>query len=283
MDNEINNNENSEANTTKKDDKWEFEDYAFTITGIIVGVLLVVPELIYSFFDISILGGSFENVGADLGENLAHGFIHTTWSFNELRALSPMLFLLTTTIVFIKDAVDARTSGGYTGSLFRHTFESLLEDSIYMAITTIMVYGAILSGGMYASWLAGPITWILFLMVFPIFRKKQDNHDEVEKPLALLAIFALGIIVEIFTRQWIAFPASWLIICAIKMIQTIKIKEQTIDTVFDILYYSFSVVLLALGITLGWWITSWLAFPIAIFICWLLSKTKRFKRNEKVT
>jgi len=188
-----------------------------------------------------------------------------------------MLFLLTTTIVLFKDALDARKSGGYTGSMFTHTFESLLEDAIYMAITTIMVYSAILAGTMYISWLAGPITWILFIFIFPLVRKRSST-EEFNIPWFLLLIFTAGIIAEVMTGAWIAFPLSWLIICAVKLIGTLREKIYTIDNIFNILYYAFSVILMTLGILLNFWIASWIAFPFALLICWILSKLKRFKR-----
>ncbi|MCL2565805.1 MAG: hypothetical protein FWE24_08360 [Defluviitaleaceae bacterium] len=261
-----------EGNDIKNDEKWDFSDYAFTITGIIVGFLLVVPEILYSEFNISILGGSL-----GLDEEL----VQNQMSINRLRSLSPMLFLLTTTIVFIKDTIDARKKGGYKGSIFTHTFESLLEESIYMAITTIMVYSAVLVGAMYISWLAGPITWILFIFIFPLVRKRSSDAEKIHMPWVLLLIFATGIIAEFITRAWIAFPLSWLIICAIKLIGIIREeKNYSIDTVFEILYYSFSVILMILGIALGFWIASWIAFPIALLICWVLSKLKRFKKPE---
>ena len=246
--------ENSEK---KESEKWDFSDYAFTITGIIVGVLLVVPSLVEEWFGISVF----------------------TWSLrgNELRFFSPFLFLLTTTIVMIKDACDVRKKGGYTGSIFTHTFESTFEDATYMAITTIIVYSSLLRGTMYSSWLAGPITWILFIFIFPLVRK--ERNDEVRKPWLLLFVFAVGIVAEVLTGAWVAFPLAWLIICVVKFIDTIRVRPQTVDTVFDWIYYAFSVVLMAAGIFLGLWIVSWLAFPIALFICWVLSKHRRFKKR----
>lgn len=275
--------ENKEIDKEKDDkDKWEFEDYAFTITGILVGFLLVVPELLYSFFGISILGGSLGDVGTELADSILEQGPLSGWSINELRALSPMLFLATTAIVFIKDAVDARKSGGYKGSMFTHTFESLVEDAIYMVIITIMVYGAILTGRMYASWLAGPISWILFLFIFPLVRKKSGKYSSADIPIVLLIIFAIGVIAELITGAWIAFPMSWLIISAVTLIQTIRAGVKMIDDVFEVLYYAFSVVLMALGISLGLWVTSWIAFPVALIICWILSKFKRFKKPTEV-
>jgi len=270
----------SENNKTNKDDKWDFSDYAFTITGIIVGVLLVVPEILESQFGISILGGSFGNTAPALVEGLEYGYGDDAWNFNQLRALSPMLFLLTTTIVYFKEALDARKSGGYTGSLFTHTFESLFEEAIYMAITTIMVYGAILTGAMYASWLAGPISWVLFILIFPLVKKKSKNTAEVDMPWLSLLIFATGIIAEVITRAWIAFPLSWLIICIIQFVETIRKEDYSPDKAFNLMYYAFSITLLAVGITLGFWMVSWAAFPIALFICWILSKLGIFKKAE---
>jgi len=272
----------SKSNNGNRDTKWDFSDYAYTITGILVGVLLVVPEILYAQFGIRVLGGSLGSVAPELVEGIEDGQGLAVWDLNRLRALSPLLFLLTTTIVFFKDAIDARKSGGYTGSLFRHTFESLLEDAIYMAITTAMVYGAILAGTMYISWLAGPITWILFIVLFPLVKKKSSGveREKVDTPWVLLLLFAGGIIVEVITAAWIAFPLSWLIICAIKLVETIRKGKYSADTVFDILYYAFSVTLMAVGISLDFWIASWAAFPIAVFICWILSKFGRFKQVE---
>jgi len=271
----------SESNHKNRDDKWGFEDYAFTITGILVGVLLVVPEILYSQFGISILGGSLGETATEIVEEPEYGHSVTVWSINRLRALSPLLFLLTTTIVFFKDAIDARKSGGYAGSMFTHTFESLLEDAIYMAITTIMVYGAVLVGAMYISWLAGPITWILFMFIFPLVKEKDDNADnKADTPWLLLSIFAAGIIVEAMTGAWIAFPLSWLIICAMKLVATIGEGVHSIDEVFGVLYYSFSVILMALGIGMDFWIASWISFPVALLICWIISKFGRFKKTE---
>ena len=262
----------SDDKEIKKDEKWEFADYAFTITGILVGFLLVVPDVVYSLFEISILGGSLGDIGT-----IGYG----AWTFNQLRALSPMLFLLTTTIVYFQEAIVARKTGGYKGSMFTHTFESLFEEAIYMAITTIMVYSAIFTGAMYASWLAGPITWILFIFIFPLVRKKSGDEDEFKPPWLLLSIFIIGIIAEIITGVWIAFPLSWLIISAIKLVETIREKIKIIDDVFNVLYYAFSVILMAIGIGLNHWIASWTAFPVALVICWVLSKFGRFKKKKE--
>ena len=254
----------AEDKNIKKDEKWDFSDYAFTITGILVGVLLVGPEIFYNQFGISILGGSLSDVGP--------GFAEERLSLNELRALSPMLFLLTTTIVYFEEAYTARKTGGYKGSLFTHTFESLFEEAIYMAITTVMVYAAVLNGTMYMSWLAGPISWILFVFIFPLVRKKDDDLEKSDKPWLLLVLFAAGLVAEIITGAWIAFPVTWLIICMVKMTGEIREYDRTPDSALNIMYYAFSIIMMAVGVGLGMWLTSWAAFPIALFVCWVLSK-----------
>jgi len=278
---------NNEKEIIKKEDKWEFEDYAFLITGIIVFVLLVLPDIIYSAFGINILGGSLGNVGYEIIDELEAGSGNVTWNLTSLRTLSPFLFLLTATIVMFYDAYQTRKTGGYEGSMFTHTFESTLEDAIYMAIMTIMVYSSVLTNSMYASWLTGPIAWVLFVFIFPLVKKTRQtgaaDDDEYKMPWFLLSILFAGFIAELFIGTWFAFPFSWLIICAFKFSQLIRSKDFTLDIIFNLIYYTFSVILMTLGILLGYWLTSWASFPIALVICWILSKTKRFKKPEKTT
>ena len=270
----------SEEKGKKKDNKWEFEDYAFTFTGILVGVLLILPEILYSQFGISFLGGSLSGVATELYDELESYSGTYDWSITRLRALSPLLFLLTTTIVLFYDAIDARKSGGYKGSMFTHTFESTLEDAIYMAIMTLMVYGTVLTNTMYASWLTGPIAWVLFVFIFPLVRK-ESSEEEYKMPWFLLAILLAGFVVELIAGGWIALPSSWLVVCIFKLINTIRAKITSLNEVFDALYYSFSIVLMTLGITINYWITSWAAFPIALLICWILGKTGKFKKVQE--
>ena len=268
-----------ENNNEIANKKWDFSDYAFTITGIIIGVLLVLPELMEALFEISIFGGSISNIVSDIAEGLDEGFFGIGLSFNEFRLFSPMLFLLTTTICFFQEAVVARKNGGYKGSMFTHTFDSLLYDGIYMAITTVMVYGAIFFGAMYASWLAAPISWILFVFIFPLVKKKSST-DKVNIPWLLLMIFAVGITAEIITRAWIAFPLSWLIICGIKLKEIIREGIHTIDDVFEAIYYALSVIYMTVGIFFNFWMISWTAFLIALFVCWILTKFGKFKKSK---
>jgi len=122
---------------------------------------------------------------------------------------------------------------------------------------------------------------VLFMIIFPLVRKKSDDADEIKPPWLLLLIFVVGIIAEIITGAWIAFPLSWLIICIFKLIDTIREKIKIIDDVFNVLYYAFSVILMAIGIGLNHWIASWTAFPVALIICWIMSKFGRFKKIKE--
>jgi len=270
----------SEQNNRQK--KWEFADYAFAITGVIIATLLVLPELLHSIFDINFLGGSLNEVTLDIAaivetENISR------WSIHELRAMSPMLLLATTAICFIHDAAVARKTGGYKGKVFTHTFETLLEDAIYMTVTAVMVFGAVLLGSMYISWLAGPITWVLFILIFPLVRKRRGKTDVFQPPVILLCAFAIGIIIEVVTGAWVAFPLAWMLICAVKLVgafRTLKRRPSSLNAVFDMLYYLFSVVLMAVGVAADFWVTSWAAFPVGMVICWILSKFGKYKKES---
>ena len=268
-----------------EEEKWDFSDYAYTITGIIVGILvagpIVLDILLQVIFDLEI----FYDVLGGAAPSLSDWLEAEATDFNQLRFLSPLLFLVTTTIVFFKDAFDARKSGGYSGSWFTHDFASLFEDAIYLALTTIILFSSILFGTMWASWLAAPISWILFVFIFPLFARKSgaDKTDEGKIPWVLLLILALGVIAEVMTMSWFAFPLSWLVICAIDLISSIRKAESSLDTVFDISYNALSVVAMSAGIFLSFWITSWVALPIALLICWVFSKFKRFKKSGKIS
>ena len=237
-----------------ENEKWDFEEYAFTITGILVGVFMFAPDILESLFGINIV---------------------------VPRVFSGMLFLVTTTVVLFQEAIVVRKSGVYKGALFTEDFESLLEAAIYMAITTAIVYGAILFDVIFASWLAGPVSWILFVFIFPLARKKSDRADKFKVPWLLLSIFAVGIIVEIMTGAWIALPLSWLIICVFKFVGTVRKKFNSIDEIFDVLYYVFVIILMAVGIGLDFWITSGLAYPTALFVCWVLNKFVKFELDMR--
>ena len=263
-----------------EEEKWNFEEYAFAITGIVVGILLVGPVLLdillQIIFDLEVLDGILGGTAPSLEDWLEAGDSR----FNEFRFFSPLLFLLTTTIVFFKDAFDTRKSGEYSDSWFTYDFGSLLETAIYLALTTITVFSSALVGAMWASWLAAPISWILFIFVFP-FLKKKNSTDKSDIPWLCLFIFVAGVIVEVITGAWIAFPLSWLIICAIKLFGYILKAESSLDTVYDISYSTLSIIVMALGIFLDFWTLSSSPILIALFICWIFSRFKRFRKGGK--
>ena len=262
-------------------EKWNFDDYAYTITGIVVGILVAGPIVLDTLLQIIFDIGIFDGILGGTAPVLSDWLEAEAPGFNQYRFLTPVLFLLTTTICFFKDAIDARKSGGYSDSWFTYDFESLLEEAIYLALATITVFSSILVGAMWASWLAAPVSWVLFVFILPLVKKKNST-DKIYIPWLCLFIFAVGIIAEIITGAWIAFPLSWLIICAIKLIGYIRKAESSLNTVYNISYSALSVIVIAVGIVLNFWLISWTPILIALLICWVFSKFKRFKKMDKI-
>jgi len=230
--------------------KWTFADYAFTLTGVIVGLILLLPN----WLDITI-------------ENEI---------FARLRWMSPFMFLVTASVVMIKDTVDAKKGIIVPGKLFTYEFEDLLEDAIYMSITTVMVLYAVFTESMYISWLAGPITWIVYVFLLPLLRQDDESGTaKAQLPVFLLSFFAAGIVIELLTGQWIAFPFMWVLICVYKAYGFIRGGEYSMNVLYNILYYVFSVVLIAVGLVWGFWVTSWLALPVSMVICWGVDRWRK--------
>ena len=95
-------------------------------------------------------------------------------------------------------------------------------------------------------------------------------------------IFALGIVVEVVTRAWIDFPLSWLLICLLKLVDALRGNDRSVDDLFNILYYTFSVILLAVGIVFDFWLVSWTAMFLGLILCWILFKLKIVKSKPKI-
>jgi len=260
-------------NKKKTAEKWSFADYTFTITGLIVGVFLVGPELLEALFDITLWGGSLSKIDLDIVDSMQTGGIRSVYQF---RALSPMLFLIALTVTFAKDTIDAYQTGGYKDKLFNHTFETLLEDTIYVGVMTAMVYSSVFLNAMYISWLASPITWILFIFLVPLLRSKE-RIENITFPWLMLFILIGGAFFEMLIGGWFFFPLSWLIICVLKLKDAIVDENKSIDRLFNVSYYSLSVILMGLGVTINFWFASWSAFPLSFLICWLVSKTRKYK------
>jgi hypothetical protein len=250
-------------------EKWDFDDYAFTITWIIVGILIVVPLLLdiilEIIFNIDAFSGVFVGEAPSLIDFL-HGY----------NFLSPALFLLTTTIVYFKAALDARKCE-YSDSWFTYDFESTLELAISLAISTLIVYISFFIDEIWASWLGAPIAWILFLVIVP-FARKKDSTKKTNIPWLCLIIFITGVVAEVITREWISLPLSWLAICAIMLIGHIRKAERSLDTVYDISFSILSIIAMVLGIVLDFWYISWSPILLALLLCWIFSKFKRFKK-----
>ena len=256
-------------------EKWDFDDYAFTITGIIVGILVVAPLLLdillEIIYDMEIFDGIFTGTAPSLIDCL-HGY----------NFLAPSLFLLTTSIVYFKAAFDARKCGEYSDSWFTYDFESTLELAISLAISTITVYITFFIGDIWASWLGAPISWILFLFIYPFLRNK-DSTEKTNMPWLCLAVFVTGVIAEIITRAWIALPLAWLIICAIMLIGHIRKAERSLDTVYNIAFTTLSVIAMAVGVLFDFWHISWSPILLALLVCWIFSKFKNFKKADNIS
>jgi hypothetical protein len=100
-------------------------------------------------------------------------------------------------------------------------------------------------------------------------------------PWLCLVIFVAGVIIEIIIGGWIALPMSWLVICAIKLIDSIRKAETSLDTVYDISFNILSVAAMAAGVFLNFWYISWSPILLGLFVCLILSKFKRFKKDKK--
>ena len=233
-------------------------------TDVVPLLLDILLEIIY---DMEIFDGILIGTAPSLVDCL-HGY----------NFLAPSLFLLTTSIVYFKAAFDARKCCEYSDSWFTYDFESTLEFAISLGISTIIVYISFFVGDIWASWLGAPISWILFLIVFP-FLRKNDSVEKTNISWLCLIILVAGIIAEVLTREWFALPLAWLIICAIKLIGYIRKAECSLDTVYDISFNALSIIAMAAGVFFDFWHISWSPILLALLICWIFSKFKRFKKE----
>ena len=182
---------------TEKDIAEEHEDrdfvgYAYAITGIIVGLLLVGPELISVFAEVimsivlsSILGANTDinlGIAANIDEalpvlilQLEYGNI--VWSFSELRYLSPMLFLLTTTI-------------------------KMTMKLIVFLILFIMPF---------------PLSWLVICAIeciHSIYKAERslDTVFDISYNALSVVLISAGVFLNFWITSWAAFPVA-LIIC----------------------------------------------------------------------
>ena len=236
-------NDNKAENTNEK---WDFEDYAFTIAGIIFGLPMLAGILI-AVIDIGFNG------------------IHRWWPF------SWMSFMFAWSICAIKDVVDIKRGTK------KSDLEYAAEYALYISITTVLLLIGIIIGQMQSSWLAGPIVFVLLTVIWPLLRNSEDKGEAYFPTLPFILLLA-GIVVEIIVGGWIAFPVSWILISAVKMYKTIRGRNVTEDIMVDIMYNAFTIILLATSLIWGSWVISWLAYPASVIVGKIYASLRKGKQ-----
>lgn len=246
---------NEHDKISDEDKKWIFEDYAY----IVAVVLFIASRLIPSRLGL---------------EDMIYNY-----ELNSLLSSSWIIFIFTALVVAIKDLYDGRNNTDGTR-------KKLVKDVLYIAIIVALLLRGILTGAWDSSWLAGPITWILFMVLWIISgnmaKKAKKGVKQILQDVGLVSIFVLGIIAEVLTQAWIAFPITWIVISAIEGIGLIRQGNHTEDDIYDILYHIFTIILISMGLIWDMWITSWLAMPVVIILSKVISFIKsRYIRGTK--
>jgi len=240
-----------------KDEKWDFEDYAFTVATVLCVVPIVLGILIA-------VGDSY--LGA--ADEISFGSIHRWWPF------SWMSFMFAWSICAIKDVIDIK----------RRINEGDLKDSaeyaLYVTATTILLLIGIVQGQMQSSWLAGPIVFVIFTVIWPVLRNTEDKAKS-RLPIIPVIIFVAGVVLEVVLGGWIAFPVSWILISTYKLCEIIAKQKFSEDVVVDIAYHAFTIILLTTSLIWGSWVISWLAYPISVIIGKIISKLRGKPATEK--
>ena len=129
-----------------KNEKWGFEDYAFTIATVLFFVLPIIG-LVFANYSIETIE---ENLLLALDEDaIGLANIHRWWPF------SWMSFMFAWSACEIKDVVDIKLKRGVEGA--GDDLEDTAEYALYIGITTIMLLVGIVRGEFYSSWLAGQL------------------------------------------------------------------------------------------------------------------------------
>jgi len=272
--------EELEAQKKADKSKWLFEDYVFAATGIIVGVgyfLLAYGAVNEGYQDYGFLDDMIENIEAGRGINIR--------DYRQWLPFSGFLFLLAWAICEYQVSFVAYREDKKDGS-----FGEALADALYITVTFVLLVIGVVTGVWYASWLASPLMWIGTIIVLKIAKKDENEGDVIEgdckEPIPgkalFLAIFFIGIVVEVFTRAWLAFPLAWTAICALKVINIWRRGNLNESRVFELLYYFAGFVLLVVGISLGIWATSWLALPVVYGISKIYGVITKHKTKAHV-
>jgi len=229
-----------------KSEKWNFEDYAFTLATVLFLAPIILGVLTAALLD-----------------NDGQMIIHRWWPF------SWMFFMFAWAACEIKVVIDIKR--GIKGAAI--DLEGAVETALYVGITTMMLLIGIIQGQMYSSWLAGPIVFVLFTVIWPLLRNREDKGQSYFPTLPLVLLLA-GIVVEVVIGGWVAFPVSWILISAAKVYTIIRKYKFTEDVLVDIIYHALTVILLSISLIWGTWIISWLAYPASVIIGKVICKVK---------
>jgi len=250
------------------DKKEKFENYAYIVATFLFVLIWIAPS--YLGLDMyehrhrnPLIQPLMEIVGM-----IEAGYGIDTRNIAHWRPFSWMAFVLAAIVVAIKDLFDAKNKTDETRKI-------LLRKAIYIVIVAALLFRGILTGSWNGTWMSGPVTWILFMLLW-IFSGKPTKKGawQTSKDLGLISIFVLGIIAEIWTQAWVAFPVSWIFISAIEVTGLIRKRNHTENNIYDILYHVFTIILISIGLIWNIWFTSWLALPIVAVLSKVISLGK---------
>jgi len=229
----------------ENNEKWDFEDYAFTIATVVFAAPLVLGTILAA-------------------NDLNPMNIHRFWPFSWLS------FMFAWSACLVKDVIDIKR--GVDGA--DDDLEDAAETASYVTITTALLVFGVITGQMYSSWLAGPITLVLLAALWPVLRHRKDSGQKYFPTIPII-ILIVGIIAEVILGGWIAFPISWILISAVKVYKLIRKYKPSEDVVTDIMYYSFSIIFISISLVHQLWIISWLGYPLAAIIGKIVNRIKR--------
>jgi len=264
----------------EENEKWDFEDYAYTIALVLFLAVMFLPNILGGLFYDGYFGDGISESVNQMTDSLAEMLRYERGiDPTDLRQWIPfswMFFVLAYMVVAIKDVIDAKTGAeGTEGKLLKY-----LDEALYAVVTVSILFRAIISGDWSGSWLAGPITWILFVFIGMLIKTPEEKEKSpILRDTGLLLIFALGIIIEAWSRTWVAFPVAWILICAIKAFGLIRQKHFTDDNIEDIFYYMLTVILISMGLIWSIWISSWTALPIVLVLSAVVNKVRQLRRS----
>ena len=253
-------------------EKWEFEDYAFTIAA----VIFFAPIIIQIAFPI-VMGVLYESFGF----TFAYGWADFEISFGDdgqlpWFAFSWMSFMFAWLASEIYETYKARVK---SAKEYAYQFET----SIYIAVTIVLLIQSLLGQNWGGSWLASPITWVLFAIIRLFSRKLcEDRSKELLRTVLRMSVLAAGLVVDIAGGSWFAFPLAWIFLSLLELYDIARARTLRED-LFDVLYSVFTVIFLVIALIWGLWITSWLGLPIAGAISKVVEKISPVDGDKEVS